>query len=323
MAFANVSDLVATTIEKRSKKIANNVLGHNAILSKLSASGKVKTFSGGTKIYEELSFAENGNAGFYSGYDALPVAPQDVISAAEYSIKQAACPVIVSGLEQLINSGPEKFIDLVEARMEVAEDTMKNLITNSIYSNGTGSGGKELDGLAKLIVADPTSAASIGGIAQDTWTFWRNKISSGVTDVALGQSTNIVTKLNGLWPQLVRGADRPDLIVLGTTLWQYYVQSLQPLQRFNGASTGAFGFPTLKFMEDCDVTFDNVAALTATIGYVLNSKYLKFRPHADRNFTSLDPKKRYAINQDAEVQILAFAGNLTMSGRKFQGRIST
>lgn len=317
MAFANISDLVATTIEKRSKKIANGVLGHNAVLAKLNASGRVKTFSGGTKIVEELSFAENGNAGFYSGYDPLPVAPQDVISAAEYNIKQAACPVIVSGLEQLINAGPEKFIDLVEARMEVAEDTMKNLITASIYSNGTGSGGKELDGLAKLIAASP-STGSVGNIDPQVWSFWQNKVTTGVTG-----ATDILTKLNGLWPQLVRGADRPDLIVLGTTLWQYYVAALQPLQRFTSASSASVGFPTLKYMEDVDVVFDNVAGLTATIGYLINSKYLKFRPHAERNFTSLDPKKRYAINQDAEVQILAFAGNMTMSGRKFQGRIST
>jgi hypothetical protein len=35
----------------------------------------------------------------------------------------------------------------------------------------------------------------------------------------------------------------------------------------------------------------------------------------------LAPNKRYAINQDAEVQILAWAGNLTCSGRQFQGRL--
>jgi hypothetical protein len=34
----------------------------------------------------------------------------------------------------------------------------------------------------------------------------------------------------------------------------------------------------------------------------------------------LSPQKRYAVNQDAEVQIIAFAGNLTTSGAKFQGR---
>jgi hypothetical protein len=34
----------------------------------------------------------------------------------------------------------------------------------------------------------------------------------------------------------------------------------------------------------------------------------------------LSPNRRYATNQDAESQILAFAGNLTTSGRQFQGR---
>jgi hypothetical protein len=46
-----------------------------------------------------VSFAENANAGWYSGYDMLPVAAQDVISAAVFDIRQAAVPVIISGLE--------------------------------------------------------------------------------------------------------------------------------------------------------------------------------------------------------------------------------
>ena len=90
MAFPNISDIVATTIEHRSRKIADNVTKNNALLMTLEKGGRVKSFSGGRLIYEELSFAENGNAGFYSGYDLLPVAAQDVISAAQYDIKQAA-----------------------------------------------------------------------------------------------------------------------------------------------------------------------------------------------------------------------------------------
>jgi hypothetical protein len=34
----------------------------------------------------------------------------------------------------------------------------------------------------------------------------------------------------------------------------------------------------------------------------------------------LSPNRRYATNQDAEVQILGWAGNLTTSGAQFQGR---
>jgi len=36
----------------------------------------------------------------------------------------------------------------------------------------------------------------------------------------------------------------------------------------------------------------------------------------------LSPGKRYSVNQDAEVQILAWAGNLTSSGLQFQGRMN-
>ena len=36
---------------------------------------------------------------------------------------------------------------------------------------------------------------------------------------------------------------------------------------------------------------------------------------------SLNPSKRYSVNQDAEVQILAWAGNMTMSGGQFQGKL--
>ena len=114
MAFPNVSDIVATTIQNRSRSIADNVTKNNALLARLNQRGNVKPFAGGSTILQELSFAENGNAGFYSGYDTLPVAAQDVISASEWSIKQLACPVVISGLEMLQNSGREQFIDLLE-----------------------------------------------------------------------------------------------------------------------------------------------------------------------------------------------------------------
>ena len=73
MAFANAnySDIMATTIESRTRKIADNVTNNNAFLMKMSKKGNIKTFSGGTRILQELSFAENSNAGFYSGLTAI------------------------------------------------------------------------------------------------------------------------------------------------------------------------------------------------------------------------------------------------------------
>jgi hypothetical protein len=326
MAFANVniSDILATTIENRSRKIADNVTNNNALLKKLETKGRIKPFSGGHKILQELSFAENSNAGWYSGYDLLPVGVSDVISAAEYNIKQAAVPVIISGLEQLQNAGREQMIDLMEARLSVAESTMANLITGGLYSDGTAAGGKEIDGLEAALPVDPT-AAPYGGIDGATFTFWQNAVSDQTSANGL-DATKIQGFWNTLWASLVRGQDRPDLIMCDTTVWNAYVSSLQAQQRFSNTNSGDAGFVTLKFM-DADVCLDGGiyngnlgSGSPAGTAFFLNTDYIHYRPHSARNMVPLSPNRRYATNQDAEVQILAWAGNLTTSGRMFQGR---
>jgi hypothetical protein len=316
MAFPNVSDILATTIESRTKSIADNVTKNNALLSRLEQRGKIKTFSGGHKIYQELSFAENTNSGWYSGYDILPVGTSDVISAAEFTIKQAAVPVVISGLEQLQNSSKEAMIGLMESRLEVAETTMANLCSDGLYSDGTGSSAKEIDGLDAAVPLDPTTG-TYGGIDRATWTFWRSQLQNE-TSVT---SSNVQGYFNSLWAKCVRGSDRPDLIMVDNTVWQAYVESLQALQRFTSPSEGNLGFPSIKFM-DSDVVLDGGIGGFCPTGtaFFLNCNYLHYRPHASRNMVPLSPNRRYATNQDAEVQILGWAGNLTTSGAQFQGR---
>lgn len=316
MAFPNVSDIIATTIESRSKKIANNVNKNNALLSRLEKRGKIKPVSGGRLIYEELSFAENGNAGWYSGYDLLPVAAADVLSAAQFDFRQAACPVVISGLEMLQNAGAEQMIDLLASRIDVAESTMRNLICGGLYADGTGSGGKEITGLNAAVPLDPTTG-TYGGIDRATWTFWRSKIRN------VGNTATYNADLNTLWSSLVRGADRPDLIIADNVSWNAYINGLQAQQRFTSATeTAGLGFPSLKYM-DADYVLDGGIGGFCPAGttFMLNTDYIKYRPHSARNFVPLSPNKRYSINQDAEVQILAWAGNLTTSGAQFQGRL--
>ena len=322
MSFPNVSDILATTIESRTRKCADNVTDNNALLKKLQMRGKIKTFSGGHKIYQELSFAENGNKGWYSGYDELPTAAADVLSAAEFTIKQAAVPVVISGLEMLQNAGRERMIDLMDSRITVAEATLSNLICESLYSDGTGSGGKEIDGLNAAIPATATASQTdtYGGIDRTSWAFWRSQFSDQTAANGL-DSTKIQGYFNALWATQTRGADRPDLIMADSTVWAAYLASLQTIQRITSTETGQLGFPSVKYM-DADVILDggiggNCPAGTA---FFLNCNYLHYRPHSARNMVSLSPNRRSAVNQDAEVQILGWAGNLTCSGAQFQGR---
>lgn len=315
MSFPNISDIITTTIQSRTKKIADNVTKNNAVLMRLSQKGNMQTFSGGNKILQELSFAENSNGGFYSGYDLLPVAVSDVISAAEFDIKQAACPVVISGLEQLQNAGKERMIELIGARLKVAESTMANIISGGLYADGTGSGGKEIDGLNAAVPLDPTTG-TYGGINRATFTFWRSQLQ----DVA--NTTTLQADMNALYAACHRGMDMTDLIMMDDIVWLAYLASLQLIQRFTDPQVGDLGFASIKYMgADCVLDGGIGGFCPAGTSFFLNTDYIHYRPHSQRNMVSLSPNRRYSVNQDAEVQILAWAGNLTSSGAQFQGRL--
>jgi len=321
-ANPNYTDIIATTIESRSKTIADNVTNNNALLTRLSKKGKIRPFSGGYKILQELTFAENANLGWYSGYDLLPVGVSDIVSASEFEIKQAACPVVISGLEQLQNAGEAQMIDLMETRIQNAEASMANLITAGLYSDGTGSAGKEITGLSAALPIDPT-ATPYANIDGNVFTFWQNAVSDNTA--AAVTATTVQGLFNLLWSQLVRGNDRPDLIMTDSVLWNVYVASLQAQQRFSNTDMADAGFASVKFM-DSDVVLDGGiyngtgTGAPAGTGFFLNTNYIHFRPHSARNMVTLSPGKRYSVNQDASSTILAWAGNLTCSGRMFQGR---
>ena len=207
------------------------------------------------------------------------------------------------------------------AGANISTGDIANLIAGGLYSDGTGYGGKEITGLGLQVPINPATG-SPGGIDRSTWNFWRSKIFDFTTDGgAAVTAANVQTYFNKLWAQLVRGNDRPDLIVVDSVLWGLYMNSLQAIQRFSSSESATLGFVTTKFM-DADVVLDGGIGgfCPANTGFFLNTKYLFYRPHAQRDMVALSPGKRYSVNQDAEVQILAWAGNLTASGLQFQGR---
>ena len=324
MAYANsaITDIIATTIQSRSGELADNLTENNAILQRLNSKGNVRPFSGGSVILEEVMYNDpaTNNANSYSGYEVLNIAPDSPISAAQYKIAQYADSVTMSGLEMLQNSSKEAIIDLLDGRMQVSEARLLNRISGDLYGNGTGNGGKNLDGLGAAVAAVPTSG-TYGGINRAVWTFWQNQITTGAT------SGTILAKMTEAAIKQIRGTDKADLIVAGNTMYQYYVGALQAIQRIASEESGAAGFASLKFYgggTSADVVLGGGygSQETATYMYFLNTNYIFFRPHKDRNFVPIGGE-RQAINQDAIVKLYGFAGNLTTSNRFLQGLLTT
>ena len=318
------TELVTTTHRNRKKSFADNVSNNNALLARLNSKGRKRVVDGGRTIVENLDYAENGTYQRYSGYDTLDVSASDVLSAAEYNWKQAAVHVTASGLELRSNSGSEQIVNLAKSRLMNAHRTFKNNISSDIYSDGTAA--NQINGLTAI--CPDTAGGSLGGINGSTFTFWQHVVQSAAAPISgsaitVSASTFENPFMSQLWLELVRGADRPDLIVMSNDYYSFFEASQGSIKRYTADTTlstdkASAGFVSLKY-KDADVVFDGGSGITAGHGFFLNTDYLSLVCHRDADMDEV-PEMR-AINQDAVVIPIIWMGNLTCSNRSLQGLI--
>lgn len=316
MASPNFSEMVTTTLKNRSGKLNDNFTNNNMLIKRMNEKGNVDFVDGGETIVQELEYQQNSTYQRYAGYDTLNIQPSDTFTAAEFSWCQTAVAVTASGLEvDVKNTGAERVINLLASRIKNAEKTMMNNMSTDIYSAGTAAGAQQINGLQALVADTPTSG-TVGGIDRATWTFWRNYYNTGGTPSA----TTIQGLMDTTYLSTSRGTDHPDLWIADNTYFKYYWQSLQTIQRITDSKLGEAGFTALKFMAS-DVVFDGGigGACPANHMYALNTEYLKWRPHKNRNFVPLD--RVNSINQDAFVKLTVWAGNMTLLNGELQGLI--
>jgi len=314
-----VSEIIATTLKNRGPKIIDNVSKNNGILKALKAAGNIKEADGGETIFEPLEFTENGTFGWYSGYDTLDISPSEVLTGAEFDWKQCSVAVSMSGLEQLKNSGSSRLHDLLAARVKNAEHTMENNLVTGVYSDGTGTGGKQLAGLQALIPDDPT-AGTVGGISRVTYSWWRTKKFAGVVDGgAAVSSANIQSYMHRLYLPMVRGNENDYVIAADDNYYRLYLESLTSIQRISSDEEAQAGYRRLMYQGAkviCDGSYGG--ACPANHMYFVNARFTKLRPHKDRNMVPIGGE-REATNQDAFVKLLGWAGAMTISNGFTQG----
>lgn len=324
-ANPDFDDIVTTTLRNRSGKLADNATVTTAFLDRLRRKGKIKPADAGREIVQELEVALNPNGGWYAGLDPLNTNMFEPFSAAVYDWKQAYVPAVWSGLDKLKNQGEMATINLVTARVKNSEKSLVDLVAQAAYSDGTGFGGKQMHGLGLFVVTNPATG-TVGGIDRGTNTFWRNQtatvtMTTGI-NIAATNPSNYLSALNSLSINCTRGTDRPDLYVADALHYNFYLSSLQPLQRITNMDMAGFGFTALKYNGvggSADFVLDN-GYCPASTTFALNTDYMYLRPHPDRDFVPFGGD-RVPTNQDGTIRYVGFTGNLCMSNARLQGRL--
>jgi len=308
------TEMVSTTLRNTSKEVVDNVSNNNALLSFLKKRGNIRTEDGGYEIALPVEYAENGTTQRYSGLDPLNIGGSDVITTAKYDWCQIALNVVASGREIRMNSGENAMIKLAKAKAANAKHTASNFLATDLYSSGASA--NQIGGLGLLVSTDGTG--TVGGIVAGTdQTWWKNKFSELAGTTTWTKST-IKGQMNALWYQLVRGMDKPDLLVSSHDFYAAYEEALQDLQRYQDSASAAAGFESLKY-KSASIIFDSNTnfATTAEKMYFLNTQYLYLIQHSEAKWTQDDEKR--PVNQDAVVVPMYWMGNLVCSNRALQG----
>lgn len=310
MAIPNSTYTQALTasIANYRDKLADNITANVPFLRFLRERGNSDPFDGGVEILENVLYAA-ATGGWYSGSQVLSTADSDVLTSANYAIKQFYANVTMSGLEVIQNSGKERMHNLIKGKLAGAEAQCVNSIGAALFNSNTENGGLAIGGL-QYLVADTNNSGTIGGIDSNAQSFWRNYSFSFSSNSLTAGSSTILTAINTSFLNTNRANEKVDLVLAGTTYFGYFEGALQANQRFMDAKQAEAGFEAYRYKTAMVMHDPNCSA---TRLYGLNTKYFFFRPHPTRNFTQGDRKE--SVNQDVFVVPMYWAGNLTASSR--------
>jgi len=298
--------LLATTVANYRKTLTDNVFNARPLTYFLMDKGRIRMLNGGTNIVEPLIYGENSTVSSYSGYDAVSLTPQSGITAAEYDWKQYAASIAISGIEEAKNNGEQAMVNLLEAKIMQAEESMKEGFNAMFFGNGTGNSSKNWNGLGNLI----ESGNSVGGIDGATETWWNSYEENTAGALTLAQMTTAYNTVSV-------GNDHPDMVLGTQTLFEKYESLLQPQLRYTDTKTADAGFQNLLF-KAAPVAYD--VDCPAGNMFFLNSKYLTLVGHSDKWF-EVTPFVR-PEEKDARFSLVMCYGNLTIRNRKKQGKLT-
>lgn len=267
---------------------------------------------------------------WYNGYDYLSNSPKDLFNDAYFTPKMAAVPISLSNEEILNNMGENQLFEVMEEYIDAAEQGLKEGMEASLFSDGTGFGGKEIGGLG-LAVPITTNDGTYGGISRADNAIWRTSTYDADTDFSsIGTQVNSTT-IRRMWLSLMgdltRGNRGPDLILASSQHYEAYDAATVNIQRItNENGLGRLGFRTLQYIgagRTAEIVYGGGkgTSMPDNTTFFLETESFRMRYNPNRNFSKLfEGEGQMPINQDAMAQFVGWMGELTMVNPNFHAR---
>jgi hypothetical protein len=248
-------------------KVHDQIFDSNIVARRLKKGGRYKKTPGGTSIVIPLNYAMASASAWYQGSEDLNITDNDVICAGQVEWAQLHAAVVISGLDRLINAGPQQVLSFVQQKIEIAKKTMMDKLGTGIFSDGTDS--KSIVGLRDWVATDQT----VAGLSQTTNTWWAGQVDSTTTTFGLSalQTGYTLCCIDNM---------KPTLGVCTRAILNRLWGALQPQQRFTDSETASAGFSNIMFNQ-VPVVFDSYCP--ANHFFFLNEDNLGLHYHPERD----------------------------------------
>jgi hypothetical protein len=296
--------------------VVDNILTGTPFLLAMSRLGGMKTVDGGSSVVMPVRMSKNTTAMSFKDYDLLDTTPQNQETSAQYEPTGLAATATLSWMEDVKNMGRGKLIDMWNQKIDDAADTLKDKLNLSLIGNQPSAGSDDPNSLSEVIDEGPTAAAArgttpTGGIAQATYSWWRNQNTSG------GAFT--VADMNTMFNDCSDGVDFPTFLFTYQTPFEYYENSQVGQIRYQDTRIADAGFPSLQY-KNAPVLWDSqVGSNHQDEIYFINTKYTKLCVWAKGDFimsTAVEP-----ANQAARTAKMLWMGNLVCDNRRRNGTL--
>ncbi len=321
MASPNSSfnELLSLTVQELEDELFDQFVTKNATGATLKEYGCINPKDGGPTIVIPIMYQENGSYKRYSGSEQLNTTSNDMATAFQYQWCQIAINIQANGREILQNSGRSQNRDLLKSRILNAKMTFENQFNIDLLSAGSLT--NQINGLQALIASDGTG--TVGGISRSAYSFAKNQFYRATTDGGVALSAaNIVGYMDALDILIQSYKGKTKVILADDLSYKYYESAVHPLQRLTdtNGTLAKLGFDTYKYKRSEVVLEPAVSGMPTSTMYFLDPEVLELNPHSDRNLTRL--AKRDSFNQDAQIEYLAWMGNLTCKNFRRLGTLN-
>lgn len=318
-----VSDIYSSTWEYREKKPADAVADNIPFVWLLRKNGGIKSISGGRFISENIRIAQNQFVQLIDPDEEIAMGYNNTLADFQFTPKIIVTPVVINELEQAQNQGDAQFLDLLDERQEIGDESTWNVMEAMLQGDGTTYGGKAFSGIRSFI-ADTTNTGSIGGVARATFTAIRNaSVNAPATFVGATDSSNVESRLRYTKNLMVRGTDKPNFALLGQTYYNAGADSFSGKQRITvnaemfEANFDNYVIEGMTAVLAGGKIFSGLSHIAVDRGYLLNTKTFNLKMYNGYNFQPLN--KRTSFNQLVDASILLGIGNLTINNPGLNG----